>query len=131
LFHCASSGEDFDVDFYLDELNATLSEFPAVFAFVRRRSPRGNYSALLHNLQRDYWDSVFNHSESVLGVLTALRCAAGCSCADVDAHVRQITRHAIAHQPGGAWDATTRGVFQDMMNSMFPTVRYPRDAIGP
>jgi hypothetical protein len=131
LFHCASSGEDFDIDFYLDELNAILSEFPELFAHVRRHTARGDYGALLGNLQREYWDPVFNCDEGINGILTALRCASGCSCADVDAHVRKTTQYAIAHHPGVTWDTTTRGVFQDLMNSKFPVVRYPRDAAVP
>ncbi|MGE0261038.1 MAG: DUF4157 domain-containing protein, partial [Alphaproteobacteria bacterium] len=79
----AANGDRFDVDFYLSELSAILAEFVHVFDFVRRRTPGGDYGQLLTNLSRDYRDEITNCSESISGILTALRCQ--CPCGDVDA----------------------------------------------
>ncbi len=114
-----ASGQTYDVNFYLSELSAILAEFPLAFDYVRRHAHAGDYSQLLHDLQREWRDNVFNCDESVRGVLTALRCH--CPCADVDAYVRDTFNFTA---PG--WSSAARDVFLDLMHSMFPTVRWPQ-----
>lgn len=114
----ASNGEKYDVEFYLSELSAILSEFTVVFDSVRRRTPSGEYGQLLENLSRDYRDEILNCDESIIGVLTALRCR--CPCSAVNAFVRDTVTFTSA-----AWAAPTAAVFDDFIRSRFPMLNWP------
>jgi hypothetical protein len=73
-----------DVEHELSELNAIMSEFPAVF----RAIPSGAAAADPARVRLDNWFSsvITNPSESIRGILKSMRCR--CDCAAVDAWVR-------------------------------------------
>jgi hypothetical protein len=75
-----------------------------VFTSVRRRTPAGDYGALLDNVQSAYRDALFSPYESINGILTALRCH--CDCADADAFIRDTFEFTSA-----GWSDTTRASF--------------------
>jgi hypothetical protein len=106
------------LDFYLSELSAILAEFEPTFASVRRRSPAGDYGALLDNVQSAYHDALFSHYESIAGILTTLRCH--CDCADADAFVRDTFEFTST-----GWSDTTRGIFLDFIQSRMPSLQWP------
>jgi hypothetical protein len=106
----------YDVQYYLSELAAIVSEFPPLLQATRTRV--GNYESILYNLRRYFQHQVFNCDESIRGILTALRCH--CPCEEIDNYVRDTFLFASRD-----WSDSERGIFQDLMRSRFPSAGWP------
>ncbi len=74
-----------DVNHELSELNAIMSEFPAVFDAVPAGPAAGDPAAA--RLARWFDVKIDNPGESVSGILTAIRCK--CDCGDADAFIKE------------------------------------------
>ena len=105
-------GRSFDLNYYLSELAAIMSEFPPLY----RGAVAGNQSV------RDYVKPWFTYKvdtaeESIKGILTSLRCK--CSCQDVDAFVRDTFIFTAAH-----WTQAQRNAFNAIMTA-WPGINWP------
>jgi hypothetical protein len=102
----------YNLNYYLSELVAIMSEFPALY----RGAITGDQAV------RDYVKVWFAYkvdtaAESIKGILTSLRCK--CSCQDVDAYVRDTFKFTAEK-----WTQDQRNVFNAIM-SAWPGVNWP------
>jgi len=108
----SSPQRPFDLNFYLSELVAIMSEFPPLY----RGAMTGN-QAIRDFVKPWFTYKVDTADESIKGILTSLRCK--CSCQDVDAFVRDTFIFAAAQ-----WTQAQRNTFNAIMTA-WPGINWP------
>ena len=105
-----------DVEFELSELNAILSEFPAVFDAVPIGAPAGDPA----QVRLDSWfrSSITNSGESIRGILQTVDCK--CDCPDTDAYIRETVAFVT-----GSWTAAQKNALNTELRKPIWALRWP------
>ena len=105
-----------DIESELSELNAILSEFPAVFDAVPAGAPPGDPART--RLAAWFRSSITNTGESIQGNLKGIDCK--CSCADTDTYVKETVAFVTS-----AWSVAQKDALNDELRRPVWALRWP------